>query len=103
MLSKIDSFSKEYRFMTNFYPCEIEFDGNIYSSVEHAYCASKTVNYCCSKEQTASWYVSFIHRADEASSLDLFLNPLALLLGTLPVIAIPDIANAILKDALASA
>lgn len=37
----ITSFSGEYRFLSNFYPCEIPLDGIVYPSVEHAYQAAK--------------------------------------------------------------
>lgn len=39
----IDSFRKEFAFLSNFYPVEIQFDGRQYLSVEHAYQASKTL------------------------------------------------------------
>lgn len=42
-MSKIDSFSGEYRFLSNFYPCSVVLDGVEYSSVEHAYQAAKTL------------------------------------------------------------
>lgn len=39
----ICTFSGPYgRFLSNFYPCTITFDGDTYPSVEHAYQASKT-------------------------------------------------------------
>lgn len=39
---KITSFSKNhFYFLSNFYPCEIEFDGHKYRSVDHAYQAAK--------------------------------------------------------------
>ncbi len=38
----ISSFTMEYSFLSNFYPCLIEFDGDIYPSLEHAYQAAKT-------------------------------------------------------------
>lgn len=41
---KIDSFFGEYRFLSNFYPGEIEFEGIKYPTVEHAYQASKTLD-----------------------------------------------------------
>ena len=41
----IDSFSGEYRFLSNFYPCNIEFEGEIYPSTEHAYQAAKTLDH----------------------------------------------------------
>src|SRR5207247_1025063 len=33
----IDSFSGPYRFLSNFWPAEVEFEGIAYPSVEHAY------------------------------------------------------------------
>jgi len=38
----INSFSGEYRFLSNFYPAEVTLDGQTYPTVEHAYQASKT-------------------------------------------------------------
>jgi ribA/ribD-fused uncharacterized protein len=38
----IDSFSGEYRFLSNFYPCNVELEGIVYPSSEHAYVAYKT-------------------------------------------------------------
>lgn len=43
-MSKIESFSGKYRFLSNFYPCTVELDGEKYSSVEHAYQAAKTLD-----------------------------------------------------------
>lgn len=40
----IDSFSGEYEWLSNFYPCQVEFDGEVYPTVEHAYQAAKTLN-----------------------------------------------------------
>ncbi|HXD10572.1 MAG TPA: NADAR family protein [Anaerolineales bacterium] len=37
----IDSFQGEYRFLSNFWPCKVEMDGQEYASTEHAYQASK--------------------------------------------------------------
>ena len=37
----IDSFQGEYRFLSNFWPCRVEMDGQEYASTEHAYQASK--------------------------------------------------------------
>lgn len=39
----INNFSGQYRFLSNFYPCRVIMDGLEYSTVEHAYQASKTV------------------------------------------------------------
>ena len=38
----IKGFQGQYRFLSNFYPCKIEHMGFSFSSVEHAYQASKT-------------------------------------------------------------
>ena len=38
---KIDSFQGEYRFLSNFWPAGIEFEGRSYHSAEHAYQAAK--------------------------------------------------------------
>jgi len=40
----IDKFDGEYRWLSNFYPCTIHFDGQTYKSVEHAYQAAKTLD-----------------------------------------------------------
>lgn len=40
----IDSFSGEYRFLSNFWPCVILYDNTIWPTVEHAYQAAKTTN-----------------------------------------------------------
>lgn len=40
----ITSFKDEHRFLSNFWPARIEFEGDAYPSVEHAYVASKTAN-----------------------------------------------------------
>lgn len=40
----ISSFSGEYRFLSNFWPCEIIFEGEYYTSVEHAYVAAKVTD-----------------------------------------------------------
>lgn len=42
MREKIGKFIGEYWFLSNFYPAEIELDGLIYPTLEHAYQASKT-------------------------------------------------------------
>lgn len=38
----IDSFTGKYRFLSNFYPCYVDFEGASYPSIEHAYQAAKT-------------------------------------------------------------
>jgi ribA/ribD-fused uncharacterized protein len=40
----ISGFRGKYRFLSNFAPCTIIFDGETYGSVEHAYVASKTLD-----------------------------------------------------------
>lgn len=40
----IRSFEGEYRFLSNFWPCQIPFEGIQYPSVEHAYQAAKTLD-----------------------------------------------------------
>lgn len=40
----INNFDKEYRWLSNFYPCFVFFEGELYPTVEHAYQASKTNN-----------------------------------------------------------
>lgn len=40
----IDKFQGEFRWLSNFWPCEIVLDGEVYPSVEHAYQAAKTNN-----------------------------------------------------------
>jgi ribA/ribD-fused uncharacterized protein len=43
-LAKIDSFQGQYRFLSNFYPAPVEFQGLEYPTNEHAYQASKCLN-----------------------------------------------------------
>lgn len=43
-MQTIDSFSKEYRFLSNFWPCEVLLDGDLYTSTEHAFQAAKTLD-----------------------------------------------------------
>lgn len=40
----ITEFQGEFRFLSNFWPCEIEFEGMVFPTVEHAYQAAKTTN-----------------------------------------------------------
>lgn len=40
----INDFRGEYRWLSNFHYCEIEFEGITYPSTEHAYQAAKTLN-----------------------------------------------------------
>lgn len=38
----ITEFQGYYRFLSNFWPCDIDYDGIVYPSTEHAYQAAKT-------------------------------------------------------------
>ena len=40
----INKFSGEYRFLSNFYNCRIEYEGLVYPTVEHAFQAAKTTD-----------------------------------------------------------
>ena len=40
----ISEFQGDFRFLSNFWPCVIEFEGIKFSSVEHAYQAAKTLD-----------------------------------------------------------
>lgn len=41
---KIDSFQGEYRYLSNFYLCQIKYEGLTYASIEHAYQAAKSTD-----------------------------------------------------------
>lgn len=40
----ISEFRGEFAFLSNFYACEVEFEGEVYPTVEHAFQAAKTEN-----------------------------------------------------------
>ena len=42
--AKIPEFQGEYRFLSNYYPATVEFEGITYPTVEHAYQSAKTLN-----------------------------------------------------------
>jgi ribA/ribD-fused uncharacterized protein len=42
-MSKIIAFKDEYKFLSNFYPVDIEYEGITYPTVENAYQAAKTI------------------------------------------------------------
>jgi ribA/ribD-fused uncharacterized protein len=42
--AQIDSFQGEYRFLSNFWPAEVEFEGRKFPTVEHAYQAAKRLD-----------------------------------------------------------
>jgi hypothetical protein len=41
---KVSYFRDEYVFLSNFYPCWVEYEGMLYKSVEHAYQAAKSLS-----------------------------------------------------------
>lgn len=41
----IDSFTGEYRFLSNFHPSRVFYNGQVFPTVEHAYQAAKAVNH----------------------------------------------------------
>ena len=43
-MDRIDKFEGEYEFLSNFYPCDVEFKGEDYASTEHAYQAAKSTD-----------------------------------------------------------
>ena len=42
-ITRITRFHGEYRFLSNFYPVKVEYDGVQYPTVEHAYQAAKVM------------------------------------------------------------
>lgn len=44
-MNSITSFTNEYEFLSNAYPCVIEYNGEIYPGLEWAYQAAKTVSH----------------------------------------------------------
>lgn len=40
-MEKITSFRGSYRFLSNFYPCKVVYEGYVYPTVEHAFQAAK--------------------------------------------------------------
>lgn len=43
-MERIDDFRWEYRWLSNFHPCVVEYKGKKYPSSEHAYMAQKTLD-----------------------------------------------------------
>lgn len=41
-MKTVTAFQNEYRFLSNFWPCLIQWEGLLYPTLEHAYAASKT-------------------------------------------------------------
>jgi hypothetical protein len=44
MVQTIVAFTDKHRFLSNFYPAEVEYEGVKYPTVEHAYQAAKTID-----------------------------------------------------------
>lgn len=44
MMELISRFRGKYKFLSNFYPAEFEYEGRIYKTVEHAYQEQKTLD-----------------------------------------------------------
>jgi N-glycosidase YbiA len=49
----ITSFQGDDRFLSNFYPCEVKFEGLTYPSVEHAYQSAKTLDMTARRQIAA--------------------------------------------------
>lgn len=49
----VSEFQGEFRFLSNFWPCKVEFEGIMFPSVEHAYQAAKTLDMQKRKEIAA--------------------------------------------------
>ena len=45
MTKSINGFNGKYRWLSNFYPSQIEFEGIVYPTVEHAYQAAKSTSH----------------------------------------------------------
>lgn len=71
-MNKIDSFEGEYSFLSNFYPCTVVIDGQMYASSEHYYQAMKfadestrrLVQYAPTPGQAKRVARGFLARAD---------------------------------------
>lgn len=61
--AKIDDFSGDYDFLSNFCSVEVIYDGDIYPSVEHAYQAAKT------NDEDIRWGIRRARTADMAKRL----------------------------------
>jgi N-glycosidase YbiA len=64
-IPNISSFTGDYRFLSNFYPSDVELDGIVYPSVEHAYQAAKTLD----KEERKVFHKRPLPSAAEAKKL----------------------------------
>lgn len=43
-MNQISEFQNKYRFLSNFWPISVQFDGILFPSVEHAYQTAKTLD-----------------------------------------------------------
>ena len=59
----IDRFKGKYDFLSNFFSCLVEYDGELYPSVEHAFQAAKTL------DRENREYISLTETAKEARSV----------------------------------
>jgi ribA/ribD-fused uncharacterized protein len=67
----IASFSGEYHFLSNFYPCKVEYEGILYPTSEHAFQAAKTLN------TYRRWHISLLMTPGKAkrAGRELVLRP----------------------------
>jgi ribA/ribD-fused uncharacterized protein len=56
-MAKIESFSGDFRWLSNFVAAEVVFEGRTYSTVEHAYCAAKSLKEEW-REYCADWTIT---------------------------------------------
>lgn len=61
-MEAIKSFKGKYYFLSNFYPCEIEYEGQLYASVECAYQAAKSL------DPNIRYYFTIMDNSMEAKS-----------------------------------
>ncbi len=62
-MNAITSFQGDHRFLSNFWPCQIVWEGLVYPSLEHAYAASRTddpavkksIRYCATPGEAKEW------------------------------------------------
>ena len=65
----IKEFKGEYRFLSNFYPCSVQFEDAMYPSSEHAYMAAKTTDTESRKQIAALSSPAMAKRAGRALKL----------------------------------
>lgn len=64
----INSFKGQYSFLSNFYPVQVEIEGIVYPSVEHAYVAMKTMDIELRKQ------ISLVETAGKVKRMGRTLN-----------------------------